>query len=169
MRKALRRGRFAVRQIHRVDFDRIAEGTPRVDDAMVVGSQLERVDRAVQQHLLNGTGVESHAEDGIIAFDRSVEVERLRVRGPLEGVDPVAERLCKHARRAGVAVENGQTKQVGFIAGLFLHLVGNVFSVGRIFRMAVESRIRSGDVARRLVARELTRRERHDPHVAVGG
>ena len=82
----------------------------------------------------------------------------------MEGVDPVAEGLGEHARRSGGAIVNGQAKEVGFIAGLLLHLISDVFSVGRVFRMAVEGWIRSGDVARRLIAGE-----RHDPHVAVGG
>jgi len=64
MRKALRRGRFAVRPNPTgVDSIRIAEGTPRVRRCDVVRNSLERVDRAVQQHFVEyGTGVESHAE-----------------------------------------------------------------------------------------------------------
>ena len=164
MRQALRRRGFVVSQVHRKNFNWVADGTPGVEDTAVVMREFERVDGPVHQHLLNGAGVEGHAEDGIVAFDGSGKVEGFRVRGPLERVDPIAEGLGEHARCAAGAIIDGQTKEVRFIAGLLLQLIGNVFSVRRVFRMTVEGGIRSGDVARRLITSE-----RDDPHVAVCG
>ena len=81
LRKALRRRGLAVSQIHGKNFDGVADSTTGVDDAAVVRGELEGVDGPVHQHLLNGAGagVEGHAEDGVVAFERSAEVERLRV------------------------------------------------------------------------------------------
>ena len=79
VREALRCRGFAVDQVHRKNFDRVADGTPGVEDAPAVMGEFEGVDGPVHQHSLNGAGVKGHAEDGIVAFNRSVKVQRFRV------------------------------------------------------------------------------------------
>ena len=97
LRQALRRRGFPVSYVRGKNLDWLANRTSGVDDTTVVRGELEIVDGPVHQHLLNRAGVEGHAEDGIVALDRSGEVEGSRVWGPLEGVYPIVEGLGEHA------------------------------------------------------------------------
>src|SRR5208282_5294572 len=72
--------------------------------------------------------------------------EGVGIRSPFKIVNPIAERFGEHAGAMCRTVVDGQAKEVGFVAGLFLQAIGDVFPVRGILGAAIIRGVRSSDV-----------------------
>lgn len=121
-----------IRVSRRVHLDRASDRAAREHHLAAAVQQLEVIDRRVLQDFRDGVGRDVEAVERRVALDLGLEHEGLRVQGPLEAVDPVAERLREHGAETCLSVEQRQAEQVGFVVRHLLHAVREVAPVGRV-------------------------------------
>jgi len=114
-------------------------------------------------HLGDGTARGRHPVHRVAAPHLGGEEQGGGVGRPAKVLHPVVQGVGQDAGLVGPAVVDGQPEPVGLEAGPRLEPVGDVATVGRIERIAVEGRILRGEAAQRPVGHRV------QPQIVVGG